>query len=185
MFGEVDNQECSDNTIKDGNDSGPDELESLATPLPPVQKLTQEATTPPNDYPVKDECSTPACPTANPSAHQKHSIATASPTRRGSTVPRSPAPPENPAVVEAPVSRINGRTLTNPGDPDFEGVFEIERLLEKQWSGKILWLKIKWKGIAKGSWEKADHIKEDLGEEGYQELLETKPRKKRKKASKW
>jgi hypothetical protein len=32
-------------------------------------------------------------------------------------------------------------------DPAFAGVFEVERLLERQWSGKILWLKIKWKGI--------------------------------------
>jgi hypothetical protein len=70
-------------------------------------------------------------------------------------------------------------------DPAFEGVFQIERLLEKQWSGKVLWLKIKWIGVPKGSWERAEHIKEDLGEEAYQELLETKPRKRRKKAGKW
>jgi hypothetical protein len=70
-------------------------------------------------------------------------------------------------------------------DPAFEGVFEIERLLERQRSGKILWLKIKWKGIPTGSWEKAEHILAEIGEEAYQELLETKPRKKRKKAAKW
>jgi hypothetical protein len=70
-------------------------------------------------------------------------------------------------------------------DPAFAGVFEVERLLEKQWSGKILWLKIKWKGIPTGSWEKAEHMKADLGEEAYQELLETKPRKRRKKTGKW
>jgi hypothetical protein len=75
-------------------------------------------------------------------------------------------------------------TTVSP-ESQFEGVFEIERLLEKKRFGKVLWLKIKWKTVAKGSWEKAEHMQKELGEEAYQELLETKPRKRRKKAAKW
>jgi hypothetical protein len=66
-----------------------------------------------------------------------------------------------------------------------DGVYDIERVLKKQWSGKVLWLRIKWVDVPNASWEKAEHIRNELGEEGYQELMETLPRKKRKRAAKW
>jgi hypothetical protein len=87
----------------------------------------------------------------------------------------APPPSDNVGAPPAAVSQ----------EPQFEGVFEIERLLEKKRFGKVLWLKIKWKTVAKASWEKAEHMLKELGEEAYQELLETKPRKRRKKADKW
>jgi hypothetical protein len=66
-----------------------------------------------------------------------------------------------------------------------DGVYVIERVLKKQWSGRVLWLRIKWLDVPNASWEKAEHIRNELGEEGYQELMETLPRKRRKRAAKW
>jgi hypothetical protein len=66
-----------------------------------------------------------------------------------------------------------------------EGVYLVERVLQKQWSGKKLWLRIKWKGLKSASWELAEHMRNELGEKDYEELLETAPRKRRKKGPKW
>jgi hypothetical protein len=66
-----------------------------------------------------------------------------------------------------------------------DGVYEIEGLRGKQWSAGKLWLHIKWKTLPTPSWELAEHMRNELGEEDYQELLETMPRKRRKKAPKW
>jgi hypothetical protein len=66
-----------------------------------------------------------------------------------------------------------------------EGVYLVERVVQKQWSGKKLWLKIKWKGLKSVSWELAEHMRNELGEKDYEELLETAPRKRRKKGPKW
>jgi hypothetical protein len=66
-----------------------------------------------------------------------------------------------------------------------DGIYEIEGLRGRQWSAGKLWLKIKWKNLPTPSWELADHMRNELGEEDYEELLQTKPRKRRKKAPKW
>jgi hypothetical protein len=183
--GELDNEASAGNTITNTTDSLPGEPANTATLFHPAQGPAKEPSTDQNDHPAKQAWSERAGSTASPSPRQKRRKAAAKPSRRGPTARKSLAPPEKPAVVEGPEPPIKGATASDSVDPSFEGVFDIERLLDKQWSGKILWLKIKWKGLATGTWEKADHIKEDLGEEGYQELLETKPRKKRNKASKW
>jgi hypothetical protein len=78
---------------------------------------------------------------------------------------------------------VNG--CPSDGDTLPDGVHFVERLLQKQWSAGKLWLKIKWKGLPTGTWELADHMRSELGEQDYEELLETKPRKRRKKAAKW
>jgi hypothetical protein len=70
--------------------------------------------------------------------------------------------------------------------PDiYNKTLDIERVLTTQWSSGKLWLKIKWKGIRTASWEPADYMRSQLGEKDFQELLEIKPRKRRKKASAW
>jgi hypothetical protein len=88
-------------------------------------------------------------------------------------------------IPDSPKQRNTGKRSRHDSADEGSGVYEIERLLEKQWSGRVLWLKIKWKTLATGSWEKADHMREELGEEDYQALLDTLPRKRRKKGSKW
>jgi hypothetical protein len=88
--------------------------------------------------------------------------------------------------AESPsVAGSSGGSSTN-GPPDiYTKKTEIERILTTQRSSGKLWLKIKWKGIPTGSWELAEYMRSELGEEDYQELLETKPRKRRKKAPSW
>jgi hypothetical protein len=66
-----------------------------------------------------------------------------------------------------------------------DGVYEIEGLRGKQWSAGKLWLKIKWKNLPSPSWELAEHMREELGDNDYEELLQTMPRKRPKKAPKW
>jgi hypothetical protein len=66
-----------------------------------------------------------------------------------------------------------------------DGVYEIEGLRGKQWSAGKLWLKIKWKSLPSPSWELAEHMRKELGDKDYEELLQTMPRKRRKKAPKW
>jgi hypothetical protein len=82
------------------------------------------------------------------------------------------------------VAASAGSTTNTLPDIDNKKI-EIERVLTTQRTSGKLWLKIKWKGIPTGSWELAEYMRSELGEEDYQELLETKPRKRRKKASAW
>jgi hypothetical protein len=91
---------------------------------------------------------------------------------------------QQPAVRKPDVASDTER-VDSEGNPLPEGVYLVERILEKQWSGKKLWLKIKWKGLKSASWELAEHMRNELGEKDYEELLETAPRKRRKKGPKW
>jgi hypothetical protein len=95
--------------------------------------------------------------------------------------------PSSPDAEEQDATPVSG----DAGDQDTgtkalsDGVYEIEGLRGKQWSAGKLWLKIKWKSLPTPSWELAEHMRNELGENDYQELLETMPRKRRKKAPKW
>jgi hypothetical protein len=91
---------------------------------------------------------------------------------------------QQPAVRKPDVASDTER-VDSEGNPLPEGVYLVERILEKQRSGKKLWLKIKWKGLKSASWELAEHMRNELGEKDYEELLETAPRKRRKKGPKW
>jgi hypothetical protein len=86
---------------------------------------------------------------------------------------------QQPAVMKPDAGSDNER------DDLPEGVYLVERVLQKQRSGKKLWLKIQWKGLKSASWELAEHMRNELGEKDYEELLETAPRKRRKKGPKW
>jgi hypothetical protein len=82
-----------------------------------------------------------------------------------------------------PVSEGEDHPVEEEQLPD--GVYLTERVVETRRTSGKLWLKIKWKGVKTPSWELAEYMRNELGEEDYKELLETKPRKRRKKASKW
>jgi hypothetical protein len=99
-------------------------------------------------------------------------------------------PPGNPSKVADDASAAT-EPPSEGEDPPVEelqlpdGVYLTERVVESRRTSGKLWLKIKWKGVKTPSWELAEHMRNELGEEDYKELLETKPRKRRKKASKW
>jgi hypothetical protein len=99
-------------------------------------------------------------------------------------------PPVNPSKVAddaltatEPPSEGEDQPVEELQLPD--GVYLTERVVESRRTSGKLWLKIKWKGVKTPSWELAEYMRNELGEEDYKELLETKPRKRRKKASKW
>jgi hypothetical protein len=114
--------------------------------------------------------------TEDPADHESELEIPGKPAASSQRVQDPELPVDHESEHEMPGAR--GASKVETEDPAIQEVIPVERLLKKQWSGKVLWLKVKWVGISTGSWEKADHMRNELGDEDYQELLETLPKKR-------
>jgi hypothetical protein len=160
--------------------------------LPPVSpsKVADDALTATEPLSEGGEQQDEQLPPVSPSKVADDALTATEPLSEGGEQQDEQLPPVNPIKVgddaltaTEPPSMGEDQPVEELQLPD--GVYLTERVVESRRTSGKLWLKIKWKGVKTPSWELAEYMRNELGEEDYKELLETKPRKRRKKASKW
>jgi hypothetical protein len=178
--------------VKSNVKPGSDLYEEKEEQLPGVNEYqvaedALRATEPPSE---RGEQQDEQLPPVSPSKVADDALTATEPLSEGGEQQDEQLPPVNPIKVAddaltatEPPSMGEDQPVEELQLPD--GVYLTERVVESRRTSGKLWLKIKWKGVKTPSWELAEYMRNELGEEDYKELLETKPRKRRKKASKW